>query len=598
MCGIAGTAGLPAPDPDAVLATMGHRGPDANSTVTFELNGPEVHFFHSRLAINDLSEHGNQPLRNEDGTVSVIFNGEIYNSPELRQLCSARGHHFTSESDGEVIAHLWEDVGVEAFRKLNGIFSIALFDATREELLLVRDPIGVKPMFYALSDNDLWFGSELTTLKALGAPLGSDDVVAHAQFLSFLWVPDPRTPHANVRSLRPGQLLRWRRDSIDLEEWCHLPLESEGCPSVSVEQALEEIGDRLAAAVNRQMLSDVPVALMASGGIDSSAIWWAAQDRIARAYTIDWAAQRTSERLDQDTSAVQLLEKTLGTPVTYIPTHSIDLQALPSSGDLFSDPAVELCRMIARAAHGDGTKVLLSGQGGDEVFGGYRRHLVGPLAAAIRTGGLGRTTARALRRLPTASLTTEYLSRAADSSAERDPLASYMTLCTYSTPADRARILGCMEAEVSNDVVWQSHREFFETLPDDWSLLRRFRALDLGVYLPGLGLAYSDRSGMSCSVEIRVPLLDVELVRWALRFEDRALVAGRTLKPVLRSVVESSLPPAIGSRPKRGFAVPSETLSASQSPPSRRSPSGKGFRQDRYVVLAESLLRRWRSQTS
>lgn len=595
MCGIAGTAGGQVPDSDGVLSTMRHRGPDAESTTTFDLHGPQVHWFHTRLAINDLSAQGNQPLFNDDGTVAVIFNGEIYNSPELRALCRSRGHQLRSTSDGAVIAHLWQDEGVDAFRRLNGIFAIALYDAGRDEMVLVRDPVGVKPLFYARAHDELWFASELTTLRALEAPLGDDDTLAAAQFLSFLWVPDPRTPHSNVRSLPPGHLLRWRPGGTAVERWCDLVLESASSPTVSKETALTEIHERLLGAVNRQMLSDVPVALLASGGIDSSAIWWASRERGTHAYTIDWKEQRTSERLDEDTSAVELLGRALDTPVTYVPATDLRLDALPSSGDLFSDPAVELCRLIACAASENGTKVLLSGQGGDEVFGGYRRHLVGPLTAAVRSGPLGRAAADVLRRLPARfSLPTEYLSRAAESSAAPDPLASYMTLCTYSTPAQRARALDCTEEEVSDENVWQTHQDFFVRLPDEWSLLRRFRALDLGVYLPGLGLAYADRSGMACGVEIRVPLLDLDLVRWALRFEDRALVSGRTLKPVLRSVVESSLPREIATRPKRGFAVPAETLSERCDGPLQDD--GKGFRQTQYAALAESMLRTWRHQ--
>ena len=591
MCGIAGRAGPGgAWDGAGALAALQHRGPDARDLDRVEAPPWSCAIAHTRLAINDLTTAADQPLYNEDASLALVFNGEIYNSPELRRLCESRGHVFTSRSDGEVIVHLWEDEGVDALRRLNGIFAIALHDRSTGELTLARDPLGVKPLFWSEQRETLWFASELRALAAAGAPMGSPDVIALAQFLTFLWVPDPRTPFSGAKSLPPGTALTWSRGRTRVSKYSDPILESAGEPPITLDVARQEFPERFGEAVRRQLLSDVPVGLMASGGIDSSLLWWAAQGSIAAAYTIDWTGERGAEGLHEDTAAVRLLQAEFGTPVTYVPGAAVDVAALPASLDLFADPAVELCRQIAEVAHRDGHKVLLSGQGGDELLGGYRRHLVGPLAGRLRTGRLGAGASSAIARVG-GDVGVEYLSRLALATSKSDPLSSYLVLCSYSEAPDRAAALDVSVGEVSDEVVMEAHRSSFEQLPAEWSLLRRFRALDLAVYLPGLGLAYADRSGMHHSVEVRVPWLDLELVRWAMRLPDRALVSGRSGKRLSRALAAEVLPPSISKRPKRGFAAPARLLPAGTG-------TQRGFRQGRYFTSAVSLMDQWLSHTS
>lgn len=583
MCGLAGRAGrddgwLSA----SVLAALEHRGPDASSHVEAEVGGWWCALAHTRLAINDLTAAADQPLYNEDESIAIVFNGEIYNSPELRRLCEARGHTLRSRSDGEVIAHLWEDEGLEGIRRLNGIFAIAIHDRRSGEVVLARDPLGVKPLFWSSQGTTLWFASELRALEAAGAPVGPPDVTAMAQFLTFLWVPDPRTPFTNAHSLRPGTALRWAAGNTALVKYSDPVLESADEETLPLDLARREFPDRFQEAVRRQLLSDVPIALMASGGIDSSLLWWAAGSKLSRAYTIEWKQERGGERLHEDTDAVRTLEASLGTPVTYVKGDSVAVDELLPSGDLFADPAVQLCRQIAGAANADGHKVLLSGQGGDELLGGYRRHLLGPLAARLPTGPVGRAASSAFTRFRS-GVAAEYASRLALASSKTDHLSSYMVLCSYSEANDRACVLGVTTTEVSDDVVFESHRDTFEKLPRSWSLLRRFRALDLKVYMPGLGLAYADRSGMHESVEVRVPWLDLDLVRWAMRLPDRALVSGGKGKVLSRSLAADVLPAVIASRPKRGFAAPARMLPASAG-------AARGFRQGRYFQSAVGLV--------
>jgi len=566
------------------MRAVAHRGPDAEGLRRWSGTNASWALGHTRLAINDLSTAANQPMTNEDDTLVMVFNGEIYNSPELRRHCEAHGHAFRSRSDGEVILHLWEMEGSTCLRRLNGIFAVALASTTTGEVFLARDPLGVKPLVYVERDGELWFASELAALRALDAPLGSHDVVALAQFLTFLWVPDPATPHRGARTLEPGTVLQWDAGASSISEYANvLAVEPR---DLSFADACEEAAIVVRGAVERQLLSDVPVGLMASGGIDSSLLWWAADAALARAFTIDWSTDTGAEHIAEDTRAVRGLEQQLGTPVEYLPGPEIDVDTLPPSGDLFGDAAYHLTRVIARAAKERGYKVLLSGQGADEVFGGYRRHLLAPLLGRVGLGRAGTLGAGMLARTAGQRVGAEYAARVLRAAAQPDPFRRYMELCSYSTAVERAAALDCTQAEVDDDVVWSRHREVYDRLPASWSPLKRAMVLDLAVYLPGLGLAYCDRAGMEFGVEVRVPWLDLELVRWALSLPDRCLVRGRTGKRVTRALTAAVLGPEIAHRPKRGFGVPTARLDKDDGAVSGR----RGFRQGEYFAHARRML--------
>lgn len=584
MCGIAGHVGPRAVAAlgDSVLDALRHRGPDAQRTERCATANVIADFAFARLAIVDLSNAGQQPMSNEDGRFTMVFNGEIYNSPALRKECESAGHRFRSAMDGEVILHMWETEGSSALERLNGIFALALLDSATGELFLARDPLGVKPLVYAEGSGELWFASELRALLATGAPTGGADLVALAQFLSFLWIPDPRTPYAGVRSIEPGTVLRWTPNGSRVSRYCE-PLHPIESPEVvSPEHAVEELHYRFVAAVQRQLLSDVPIALMASGGVDSSLIWWAAGERVKRAYTIEWIDATGDERLSEDMATVRALSDLLGTPATYVPGEGAS-DNLPRSGDLLADPAHDLARTISHSASLDGFKVLLSGQGGDELFAGYSRHRIAPFLRQLRLGAVGNVAEQAISRRG-GGLRAEYMARIARAASERDPFASYMQLCTYSAATDRARVLDCDEAEVSNEAIWQRHRAVFDALPASASLLRKAMTLDLVVYLPGLGLAYNDRASMEHGVEVRVPWLDLELVRWSLTLPDSVLIRRHRAKWLPKELAARVLSPQVAGRVKRGFAAPAHHVAPG------RTPGSRGFRQGRYFALATSIL--------
>jgi asparagine synthase (glutamine-hydrolysing) len=594
MCGIAGTAGTSAVafDGEKAIEALSRRGPDGSGVKQAGSDSWNWELVHTRLSIVDLSDAGLQPIANETGELWLVFNGEIYNYPELRQLCEGRGHTFSSNMDGEVILHLWEMEGPECLARLNGIFAIALADTTSGDVFLARDPVGVKPLFYSGDGERIWWGSEIRALAEMGAPLGSHDKVALAQFLSFLWIPDPRTPFERVRSLKPREILKWSR-GIRTSLTYGTPLFPDPDPSIrEPADALSQLTTVFSEGATRQLMADVPIGLMASGGVDSSLIWWATGQGVARGFSIEWE-NSASERLDEDAEAVRQLQEQLGTPVAFLSGDDAERQPLPPSGDLFADPAYELTRLIARTARSEGYKVLLSGQGGDELFAGYRRHVLAPWINRLRFGPVSRVVHKALLHMPTDQVKVEYLARLALATGQRSPFEGYMQLCTYSTAEDRAAALGCYEHEVTDEVVWSRHREVFDSLPPGLSFLRKAMTVDLNVYLPGLGLAYVDRAGMEFGVEIRVPWLDLEVIRWSLRLPDEFLMRKGQPKWLTKELTAQALSRSIAYRAKRGFASPTNRVKTANS-----SAGNRGFRQGAYFGRAQEILNHYLARGS
>ena len=587
MCGIAGcaTTDRNLRVPAAIFDALHHRGPDGHGSSEWENGQYSWRLVHTRLAIVDLSANASQPMENEDGSLVLAYNGEIYNAPELRRYCEARGHRFRSKMDGEVILHLFEMEGTAAFARLNGIFAIALANKVSGEITLARDCMGVKPMYFVENGSDLWFASEINALKAFGAPIGSPDPVALGQFLTFLWIPEPRTPFESCKVLLSGQVLQWRDGVVSKSMFRSIIDEAAAAGDVHEIDLIQDAGHILGEAVKRQMMSDVPVGLMASGGIDSSLLWVLAKEGLSKAITIDWRSDDGIESLRDDTRIVVDLAFRTGTPVDYLPVNLESLQPSPLGGDLFADPAFDLTRSIARFAKNEGIKVLLSGHGGDEVFAGYRRHMVASLIDKFRGKGSPLKIAQHIASVAGYPLAAEYLWRLRLAFKERDEFGAYMQLCTYSTPLERAQALSCTEREMSNDRMWEQHRKVFDTLPAQWSYLRRVRSLDCKVYLPGLGLAYTDRAGMEYGVEIRVPWLDPDVVRWGLRLPDRALVHRGRGKVVPRQLAAQLVPEIKRKQSKRGFGVPINMLRVGESRGGERE-----FRQGTYFAVAKEKL--------
>ncbi|MDP8932380.1 MAG: asparagine synthase (glutamine-hydrolyzing) [Actinomycetota bacterium] len=585
MCGIAGWVGegptKQRPIPPNLLQ---HRGPDGIQQRVY--SGPtwSATLHHTRLAINDLSDAGMQPMPSRCSGLVLCFNGEIYNSPELRRLCQSRGHTFHSSMDGEVILHLWEDEGAEALRHLNGIYGLCVLDTATGALTLARDPLGVKPLFFATDDRGVTFGSEIRAVTDLLDVPCHEDVRGLAAFLTFLWVPAPWTPLREVHQLRPGEVLTWSpREPTRVHPGVHRLELPDELRRPSREQAAAELHRHLTAATQRQLLSDVPIGIMASGGVDSTLLWHYAGSRLTRAYTID--SPEGTEGLDEDTRAASLYAARTGTPLDLVPPPE-PTSVVARSGDLLADPSFLLVGSIAARARATEIKVLLSGQGGDELLGGYRRH----------TAALILQRSRGLRRLlqwgPNlrdrgGSMRYEYAQRLHKAARQGTDFNAYASLLTYSDARERAAALDVDEQEADDDVVLQEHRRAWEQMPTSWSFAKRAVTLDLLVYLPGLGLSYVDRAAMEHGVEVRVPWLDLDMVRWALQLDPCVFLGLRRKIPAL-DLSKSCLPHFVWCRPKRGFGVGRESLPSNGHGASRRT---------QYINLAMASLQLRLDQT-
>lgn len=589
MCGVIGIAALRAAPVDIqeCIPYIRHRGPDGSGVLTGYLGRdlPKGWYSlaHTRLAINDLSSAGLQPMRDRGGDLILSFNGEIYNYPELRAHCEQRGRRFRSRMDGEVILHLWDLYGPECLSRLNGIYAFSLVDELNGTVHLVRDPLGVKPLFmHRANDGTLTYASEISALRQLVRDDGGLDPTSLGQFLTFLWIPDPNTPYRALSSVPPGHHLRWRAGEVDIAPFVDrfVPTGVANAPRQGAD-LVEEGWTLFQRAVKRQMMSDAPVGLMASGGTDSSLVWAAVPEALAGAFTISWESG-DSEGVAEDTSAVARCEAHFRTPVSYIEGESWDRRRLPRAGDLVADPAYELTRQIAVAARRKGVKVLLSGHGGDELFAGYRRHTVARLLGQGRDLEARWLLSLIQRRLPDA-LNAEYGYRMLGAFAYRDPIHRYLHLCSYSNQEERARALGCETSEVGDEQMWQRHVEIYESLPSHLSFLRKVMAVDLMTYLPSLGLVYTDRAGMEEGVEIRVPFLDHEFVRWSLALPDSALQRWGRSRWIQKEMARRVLPRPVTERPKRGFGVPRRLLRSSAS-------GSRGYRQGSYFGYALDLL--------
>jgi asparagine synthase (glutamine-hydrolysing) len=593
MCGIAGFQGaFTAAQLRAMTDCLAHRGPDGQGTVLFDARAdlPPAGLGHRRLAIIDLSADGAQPMTvaceacgshtHED--LSLVFNGEIYNFRELRDELAAAGHRFTSHSDTEVLLHLYAAEGLDFLPRLNGIFALALRDGRergrphgveRGDVLVARDPLGVKPFYYTESDAGVVFASELKALLRTGAITPEIDLVALHHYLAYLWVPAPRTMLAGVRKLEPASALLLRGGAVARRwEYYQLPHPQEHF-TTSFDRVAAELHDVVERAVQRQMVSDVPVGAFLSGGLDSSSIvalmMKGEKHDTPDCYSIGFEGDATLDGTPNDLPYARRVAAHLGVPLhEIVVTPSIIDQLermILAVEEPQADPAPINAMLIAERARADGYKVLMSGAGGDDLFSGYRRHrAVGlerywswlPLAARrglgasaralANGGGVGGMHRAGLRRAVKAFSYADY---------EPDPrLVSYFW---WSGEALRRSLYGAELGAALHDV--DTAEPLLATLrriPRETSRLNRMLELECRHFLADHNLSYTDKVGMAHGVEIRVPLLDLELVEFASRIPPAYKQRGATGKAILKRAMEPELPREVIYRAKTGFGVP------------------------------------------
>ncbi len=557
MCGICGQMNFAAdrPVPAEELARMNqaifHRGPDEDGFYV----KPPVGLAMRRLSIIDLST-GRQPIRNEDGTVWVVFNGEIYNFPEIRDELEAAGHRFLTHTDTEVIAHLYEERGEDFVHRLNGMFAIALWDEKRRKLLLVRDRLGVKPLYYYADGERLVFGSEIKAILEAGIPRELDED-GLAQFLALRYISAPRTIFRGVHKLPPGHLLRAEAGSVKVEAYWTLPEDPISAPRPEGELR-EELRALLADAVRMRLIADVPLGVFLSGGVDSSAVVAmmakAAQGPV-RTFSIGF-----TEKSYDELAFARIVARRFGTDHEEERVRAEPVEILPRLAEMYDEPFADsssiptwyVSRMARRSV-----KVALGGDGGDELFGGYETY------AAYEAAGLyrrlpawiaERLIPAAVRRLPVsdAKISFDYKAKHFVTWARRPPEEAHYGWKVTFDLADRDALLADGVGR-GTDPLGLFVEAFRRSRGDD---LARLMRLDTRIYLPDDILVKVDRMSMAHSLEVRTPLLDYRLVEWATRLPSRLKVRGLSKKRIFREAMRGILPDPILDRKKAGFNVP------------------------------------------
>ncbi len=562
MCGIAGIAprdgSIPGRERLARMADrMVHRGPDEDG---FHF-GSGIGLAFRRLRIIDL-ETGSQPQRNEDGMVRVVFNGEIYNHAELRRRLESRGHTFRTNSDTEVLVHLWEDLGPDLVRELNGMFSFAIWDENVRTLLIARDRLGIKPLLWAETGEGLIFGSEMGCLLEAGGIDDALDPVAVHQYLSWGAVPAPRTIFRGVQKLEPGHTLIWRNGVARVRRYWH-PIADASEPPTSYEEARSRLRALLENSVRMRRIADVPLGAFLSGGIDSTAIVGAMAHgkEEVRTFSIGFS----DDPVFDETKWSREAAKFHGTNHTETSLTSGDmLPLIPEVMDRFDEPfgssSILPSYVVSRETRRHVT-VALSGDGADELFAGYEKYLNEAyrerwerIPAAARRALLepairGLPASRGSRLGELGRKAQRFLDGQHGDAAER-----HDRLMRYASAEDVCGLLGEPVTNPCLDVVRDTYADFEQFGTDD--PLNRTLFTDLSLALPTDMLRKVDAASMFHSLEVRVPFLDHRIVELAVSMPSEWKMAGTDRKRILKDAVRDLLPKSIRKRPKAGFDVP------------------------------------------
>ncbi len=562
MCGISGLVYTdPAHPVDRALirrltATLAHRGPDADGF----LFGDGVALGHRRLSIIDLST-GDQPIYNEDRTKAVVFNGEIYNFREVRADLEQRGHRFATASDTEVIVHAWEEYGDACVTRLRGMFALALWDLPQRRLLLARDRVGKKPLYYVSDGERLLFASELKALLSDPSVKRAISFEAIDDYLSFGAVPAPRTVYQGVQQLPPAHYLVWERGQVRTEEYWDLTYRKVA-PRTEAEW-LEEFGEIFDEAVRLRMISDVPLGAFLSGGVDSTAVVAAMVRQSSRPVattTITFA-----NRSHDEASHARTVADALGTDHHEVAVEARAVDILPALvwylDEPFADSSAVPTYYVSRAARQRVT-VALSGDGGDEVFAGYEwRYGLNLLESRVR-GWLPRgLRSRVLAPLAAVWPKADRLPRALRwkfflRNLSLDAETAYFHDMSLFTPGDkRLLVTDQFRRSLGGYDPFLGFRRHFDRVRG-LDHLSRILYVDLKTYLANDILVKVDRMAMANSLEVRSPLLDHRILEFAATLPSEMKYRRGTSKYLLKRHAERRAPASVIHRPKMGFSIP------------------------------------------
>jgi asparagine synthase (glutamine-hydrolysing) len=566
MCGIAGLVNQDTSETEIwpilqrMCSAITHRGPDDDGFFVSHAIGLGMR----RLSIIDV-HGGKQPIHNEDATVQIVYNGEIYNYQELKQTLKSLGHVFYTHSDTEVIVHAYEEYGADCLRKLRGMFSFALWDACHQVLFLAIDRLGIKPLYYALSDQGIVFGSDLICVLKSGQVAREFDYQALAQYGTLGYIPAPLTIFRKIQKLMPGHYLVWSLSGdVRIEPYWDYPTDVARHDRVA-SLTRTELREKLRDAVRSHLISDVPLGAFLSGGIDSSVVV-ALMSEISpdpvKTFSIGFAEKEFNE-LDK----ARIIAQRFHTDHHELIVEPETVEVLPDIvqflGEPFADPSVLPTYYVSKMAR-QHVKVVLSGDGGDELFVGYNYFR-------------GIELARLAQKIP--APVREFLTLSVESlpamgpSAWRDRIALFKKRVRDSFSSPREAFLSknsirapqkfyrFLSADVREEICYESPYSVFDenlrAYPDKRSHpLEPFLYTCLKVQLAADMLVKVDRMSMANSLEVRVPLLDSELVEYVATIPVKQRFSGWRLKGLLRDTMSDLLPPEILNQSKRGFAVP------------------------------------------
>ena len=563
MCGIAGWIGVVV-DPGGLAQRLAqalrHRGPDAHGDKLFGQAG----LVHTRLSILDLSPAGAQPMCNEDGTVWVAFNGEIYNHHEIRQWLESKGHRFRGHSDTEILPHLYEEEGADFVHRLRGMFAFAVYDARKGTLVLARDRFGIKPLFYTLEPGRLAFASEINALRQVpGVDFGIDRQAVY-DYASLLCIPAPLTLYRGVAALEPGQVLEARIQGQELsrnvKRYHQFRIAQDG--GVGRSDALERGEELIAQAVKSQLESDVPLGCLLSGGIDSSLISAAAQKAISsRLHTYNvkfsdpqydetWAAQAVARHIGSD-------HQTLTMPASGGSWDEV-VSLLRQCGQPFADTSLFAVHAVCQEMRKQVT-VALSGDGGDEAFGGYYSHWkILSVARWQRAPSPVMRLGAGILDIPAAlGLIPRRYPEQLRMFSDQDEVETAMSLMTWLSDREHSglcRDQGMLPIRRHFERKWENSQRA------GGSHAQRLFALvteaNVRLILPSDFLFKVDTASMKVALEVRVPMLDEDLFDFGLSLPPSYKVSGRNCKLLLREIARRQLPAAVSRKKKMGFGIP------------------------------------------
>ena len=565
MCGITGWATLDshAPPPDggkdllhAMCERMVHRGPDSEGL--FVTTGVALGM--RRLAIIDLVT-GEQPVFNEDKSISVVLNGEIYNYRELRDDLEKRGHSFRSASDTEVLPHLYEEYGDNMVRELNGMFAFALWDSRKRRLLIARDRFGEKPLYWGVFDNTLLFASEPKVLLAHPSVKPALNLQALRQYLSFDYVPAPLSIYEGINKLPAAHKLTLEGGRVDVERYWRLSYKTAE-PIPTENDAAQHLRELMADAVRMRLVSDVPLGVLLSGGVDSSsiaALAIAASSEPVKTFSISFA-----EASFDESAYARSVAKFLGTD-----HHEERLSANLAANlvseigawmdEPFSDPSLVPTYLLSRFTRKHVT-VALGGDGGDELFAGY------PMYTGLRWAEIYKRVPLAFRsgiieplvkRLPvkTKNLSFDYKALRFITGAKYDTVARHHVWFGSFTPEEQLDLLTPDALAVTDSEIYAYAREIAAEC-DNEDMVTQMQSIDTRMYLAEDILTKVDRASMAVSLEVRAPFLDPRVAEFAASLPCRYKLHGHKTKYILKKAVKELLPPFVTRRGKKGFGVP------------------------------------------